>query len=125
MQTKTKYVLFWSGTIRLFIEAYVDLCLAAVLNLRTIKWLEGLNFANSSNFQAFVAILACLFAPIALLVLFCKNSKNLRSRSFKLSYGSYVEGTRSETGNYYFAALLWPMTFFIRRLLLGLSLVYF
>ena len=42
MRKETQNSLFWSGSIRLFIEAYVELCLAAVLNLRTMKWPDGL-----------------------------------------------------------------------------------
>ena len=72
-----------------------------------------------------MAILACLFTPLALFALFYRNRKKLGSKTLQARYGSFLEGTKSESGKYYLVAFMWPVSFFARRLLLSLSLVYY
>lgn len=42
--------LFWKSTIRLFIEAYLDLSLYAMINIKEAEWPDGLHAVTASNY---------------------------------------------------------------------------
>ena len=63
--------LFWSGSIRMFIEAYLDLVLFSLLNITSIYWPDGLEFVLSSNWMSYVIYTLCVIIPLVLLAFMC------------------------------------------------------
>ena len=119
------YSLFWIRSIRLLFESYQELFLVAILNIRTIEWLDGIDIVTASNWISYTAIVLLSLAPFLILTCICKHRFNLKGHSFSKKYKTSLDGTKSEEGEFYLASLLSPAYFFVRRIALGLTLVYF
>jgi len=50
-------ILFWSGTMRLFLELYLDIALFSTLNLRHIYWQEEIPAVSLSNVFAIINVI--------------------------------------------------------------------
>ena len=63
-----KYYLFWNGSIRLFMEAYLELVLFALLNVSEVDWAyPGLKSIRASNYSSYVILGLCCTLPLLLL----------------------------------------------------------
>jgi len=61
--------LFWNGSIRLFMEAYLDFALFSMLNIRSMEWPEGLLAVSASNYLACICFGLCASVPFILVIL--------------------------------------------------------
>ena len=116
--------LFWNGTIRYYMEAYLDLCLFAMLNISEIQWPENQPTVTTSNYIAYIVLTLCCVGPIVLCLIVWCYRKNLNEPTFTNKYSSFLEGTKSENPKFTKSAVLIAMVFFLRRFFLSLTLVF-
>lgn len=121
---KLQHFLFWNGSIRLFTEAYLNLTLFSLLNMEEVAWPPGQDAVTISNYFAYIFLGLCFVIPIVLAVFFCRTQDAWATSSFKLKYGTYLEGTRHYKEGYQGIVMFLALTFFMRRMVLSLCLVY-
>ena len=124
--TKFQHYLFWNGSIRLFIEVYLDMVLFSLFNLyeaqRTIQLDTEAVFIS---FWVSIAVMTiCTCVPLILLVYFVKHRKNLRDTRLIAQTGTFIEGAKKKTASDSGPAVAIPMLFFTRSLVLALTLIY-
>lgn len=124
LKDKLQYYLFWNGTIRIFMEGYLDFTLMSLLNLRDIFWDDSLISVTICNYFAIVMMSLCVIIPVVLFLYLDCNISRWSDDEFKKSYGTLLEGTNSEyKGNSLIVGLV-PGFFFLRRLALCLTLIF-
>ena len=124
LNKKLKYYLFWNGSIRLFMEAYIDFSLFSMLNIKDIQWPDDgiLTAVTASNYLAYACFGLCCSVPFLLFFIACCNHKKWGNNSFTMRFGAFLDGTSSEVSHS--AVLIIASTFFIRRMMLCLTLVF-
>ena len=70
---KLKEFLFWNGTMRFFIESYMDIALFTMLNLKEYEWDTDFSLITTSHVLAIVMMVLITLLPVALLVGFACN----------------------------------------------------
>ena len=68
--------LFFNGLIRLYMEIYLGMALASVLNMHTVDWQSPFKWVTFSNYSGLVALILITTLPILLFVPFycCKRA---------------------------------------------------
>ena len=115
---------FWNGFIRLFMETFFELALAAIVNIHTADWetpYRGVRYSNA--LALIVLILMGLLVPF-LIILYFRNFSILGEARFKTRYGAGVEETSLVKKVSPRSILAYPVFFFGRRLIFALSAVY-
>ena len=82
LKDKLRYYLFWNGTIRIFMECYLDFTLMSLLNLREMFWQENLMAVTICNWFAIVMTVLCFVIPIILFVYLDRNIKSWTDKEF-------------------------------------------
>ena len=124
IRQKVQIYLFWNGSIRLFMEAFLDFALFSMLNISQIQWIAGLASVEASNVLSYIIFTLCALVPIILCVFaFCKR-KNLSDEQFTETYGAFLDGTNNDDPANAISAIIIAFVFFFRRFVLCLTLVY-
>ena len=117
--------LFWNGSIRFFMEGYLDFILFAMLHIKEMKWDNDIPIVVASNYLSIFFLSLTTFLPIFMIVFWAVRLDRWKKEAFKEKYGSLLEGTTEEFRSRKWAILLIPMIFFLRRLGLAIVCVYF
>ena len=88
--------LFWNGSIRLYMEAFLDACLFTTINMVEMEWPEGIHIVTVSNWLAYISFGFCSTLPIILSIYLCANRKRWHEEKFKAKAGTLIEGTSEE-----------------------------
>ena len=72
-KTKLTNYLFSNGSIRLFMEAYLELCLFSMLNINEIRWDLPFPAVEFSNLISVICFFSVLLVPFILLIYFYKH----------------------------------------------------
>ena len=105
-------------------EAYVDFALFSMLNIASIEWPEGLHGVTISNYIAYVLFGLVLAVPLLLFAIAICKRKSWQDEGFGTKYGAFLDGTKTDKPGLQVAVLIFAMVFFMRRLLLCLTLVF-
>ena len=105
-------------------EAYLEFCLFALLNLSTLSWPEGLESVSVSNWLAIILVALTIAIPVGLGILMCHNRKRWSDEDYIAKYGSYLDGMQSDNEEIRAIILFYVCIFFARRMTLCLTLVY-
>ena len=124
LNNKLKNYLFWNGSIRLFMEAYLDFALFSMLNISEIQWPEGQVIVAISNYLSYVLLGLCGFIPTILCIFACAKRQQTNNNAFKDKYGAFLNGTRTDQSRYVNPAITIAMVYFMRRLMLSMTLVF-
>ena len=73
-------------------EAYLEFCLFAFMNLSEMFWPDELHMIRVSNVFAYVLVGLTVLMPIVLLVFMYSKRKKWTDGDFSSSYGSYLDG---------------------------------
>ena len=68
VRASVQKLLFWNGSIRLFMEGYLDIALFSMLNIYEEYKIEGLIVIDVSNITAYCMLALCGGVPIVLLI---------------------------------------------------------
>ena len=85
--------LYWNGSIRFFTEAYTELTLCALLNLKNLDWSGDFNAVTSSNILTIAVSVLVVGLPIFFVILIAKKLKSSNSVKFPQNLESLVEGS--------------------------------
>ena len=73
ISNKVHRYVFWSGSMRFFMEGYLDFCLCSLMNLKTLDWSEQFIAVTICNYAAiFITVLVCLFPFFILIWYLCR-----------------------------------------------------
>ena len=122
--TKLQNTIFWNGMIRLFMEAYLDFVLFSLLNIVEMQWPDNIGSIAISNYISILILTLCFMTPVFLIVFSCVNKDRWDDDDYSNKYSSFLQGTKSTKQNDYNAAVFVKAMFFLRRLALCLTLVF-
>ena len=105
-------------------EAYLEFCLFAFLNLSALSWPDGLESVFTSNWLAIILVALTISIPIGLGILMCYNLKRWTDEDYSAKYSSYLDGMQSENEELRPIILIFVSVFFARRMFLCLTLIY-
>lgn len=63
---KLMHLIMANGTIRLFMEGYLELCLFSMLNIKEMRWDLPFPVIEASNMLAIMVLMAVLIVPLIL-----------------------------------------------------------
>ena len=95
VSSKLTSYLYWNGLIRLLMEAYLDVSICTLINLKKYVWIDEFNALTFNNLLVIFFATVLLFCPPFLLILAaCKHHK-WQSEEYKNKYGTIIDGTTS------------------------------
>ena len=121
---KLRDFLFWGGTMRFFIESYMQICICTMLNLKEYEWEGSITLIALSDVLAIIAFVVVTVLPIALLIFFACNISRWDEERFAERHGAFLEGADLDREHTQWIVLLIPLTYFLRRLLMSATLVF-
>ena len=90
--------LFANGSLRLFMEAYLNLTLFSFLNMYELEWIEGIPASTASNiFAMFVSATVCIL-PVFILIYFRVNKPRWEEEAFQANRSTFFDGLRYQNG---------------------------
>ena len=116
---------FWNGLIRLFMETFFELILSALVNLHAVDLDSSYPGVKYSNVLTFVSLILIGLLVTSLNLLYCCNFRRLAEKRFRGRYGAGYDGTNPAKKVSPMSVLVYPLSFFVRRILFALSAVYF
>ena len=121
-----QHYLFWNGSIRLFIEVYLDMVLFSLLNLYEMQKTEQPDTqAVFISYWVSISIMTiCTCIPLILMAYYAKYRNNLSDTRLLAQTGTFIEGAKKKSASDFGPAVAIPMLLFTRSLVLSLSLVY-
>ena len=119
------YFLFWNGSIRIFLELFLELYLFSLMNLAELESQSDNEAIEASNKIALASFVFTNIVPVVILIYFFSRRGSLQRDNFMDRVGTFVEGTKSHKENYFWANILVSTYFIMRRVLLCLTLVYY
>ena len=114
----------WNGLIRLYMETFFELTLAAVLGIHTADWETPYPGVKYSIVLTLISLILVGFFSPGLSVLYCCNFSILKEPRFRNRYGAGLEETSLIKKVSPRSILAYPVTFFGRRIIFALSAVY-
>ena len=121
---KAFHYLFWGGSIRLFMEGYLDFCTFALMNIKALDWETQLPAVTFSNYVAiFLVFLAC-FLPVFVLVYYICRMHVWHTEEFQERWGFILEDLAIDRKDAKWVIILLPLSFLLRRLAFSLVLVF-
>jgi len=116
--------MFWSGSMRFFMEGYLDFCLFSLLNVNGLDWSGNFWAVTVCNYMAiFIAGLACLF-PIFILVWYLCRMHLWETEEFKNKWGAVLDDLDIGREDGKWVVIILPVSYFVRRLAFVLVLVF-
>ena len=122
-ESKIARYLYWNGSIRFFMEAYLDFVMFSLLNIKTMSELDDrFVIVKASNILSIILLTVSMILPIAMCIIWALKYKQWDQDEFAERYGSLLENTDYRQRKWY--VLFVPMTYFLRRLGLGLVCIF-
>ena len=124
VSSKLTSYLYWNGLIRLLMEAYLDVSICTLINLKRYFWIVEFNSLTLNNLLViFFAFVLIFFPPFLLIFAACKHNK-WQSEEYQNKYGTLTDGTTSRLSKHKWLILFIPFMFFLRRIILALTVVF-
>ena len=123
LENKVCRYLYWNGSIRFFMEGYLDFAMFAMLNIKEMDWEDDFILVKASNIFSIIILSFTLLLPIIMCFFWATKVQQWNKDEFKAKYGSLLDGSNSESRKWYI--MLVPMTYFLRRIALCICCVFF
>ena len=69
---KLSHYLYFNGTLRIFMESYLDLLLCALLNIKDLDWSNNFAMVTASNCFAIFTAVVCFIMPIFMMIQYAR-----------------------------------------------------
>ena len=125
VKSKIGKYLYWNGSIRFFMEAYLDFAMFSLLNIKTIDWGDDFIITVASNYISIILLTSTLVIPVIMCFFWAWSYKRWNKEEFIDKYGSLLEGTNMEFEERQWIVMLIPLAYFLRRLALAITCVFF
>jgi succinate dehydrogenase/fumarate reductase cytochrome b subunit len=120
LRAKLQSVLIWHGTLGLFNESYIVICVSCFVNITVIK--SGLTFGETFSLaNACLLLLVVLGYPILILTILLKNQPNLHKSEYRDQFGEFYLQFRYKEGK---TKVLEPFYSALRRLVQIAAVVF-
>ena len=120
LRNKLKSLLIWHGTLGLFNESYIVICVGCFVNISMTK--SGLTFGETFSLSnACLLLLVVLGYPILILTVLVKNQPRLHLRKFRNQFGDFYLHFRYKEG---WTTVLEPFYSALRRLVQVAAVVF-
>ena len=116
--------IYWNGSMRLLIEGYMDIVMTTCLNLKFFEWDGDVAVNVTSHTVAIFFFVAAMVLPVMLIVYFACKINKWNDETFQARNGTLLDGVDLERKEVKWIVLLVPTCFFLRRLLMSLTLVF-
>ena len=118
LQRLTKYM-YWNALLRLYMESIFELTLLATLNLIKADWSSENFSVQFSNYLSLLVIILTCLVPLGLLIFYYRRIEEWNDENFDNQFGEILAGLRRQkiARGKRWTLLVYPMLFFIRRLL--------
>ena len=118
--------LYFNGSIRFYMEVFLDVGLVASLNLHTVDWNSPFPSIQASNYLSIVMIVLIVIWPLCAILKACCRPRIWRHRSFKDKFGTVLEGVSRRKLKAGERALLFAsIMFYARRVAFIVSVLVF
>ena len=124
LKHKLSTMIAFSTTTRIFVESYLDLMIQSALNVKELQWPEGLLGIFVSNYIGIIVFCLCWLVPPSLVLYACLTSKRWGDEKYMERHGTILEGSNIEKHDKKFHVMMIAISFFIRRAVLVLTLIY-
>ena len=118
------YFIFWNGSIRIFMELYLELFLFSLMNMKVLESDSTNEWIDASNKVALASLVLVIAVPVIIIIYFFRQRGAWQKGNFMDRVGTFVEGTKSDKDNFFWANILVPTYFILRRAILSISLIY-
>ena len=115
---------FWNGSIRLFMETFLEIMITALVNIRTVDWNTSFPGVKYSTALTLISLILIGLLVPCLILLYCRNFSILKEERFKNSYGAGLAEVSLIKKVAPKSILAFPVTFFGRRIIFAWSAVY-
>ena len=88
-----------------------------------MDWSGYFAFVSMNNWTAIILISIALVSTLLLFFVYMYHINDLRSENFKKRYATIIDGLDIKTKNSWLM-ILFPLTFFLRRLLMCFTIVF-
>jgi len=120
LREKLQSVLIWHGTLGLFNESYIVICVGCFVNITVTK--SGLTFGEIfSLVNAYLFLLVVLFYPILILTILVRNQPNLYKSEYRNQFGDFYLQFRYKEG---ITKVLEPFYSALRRMVQVAAVVF-
>ena len=116
--------MFFNGSIRLFMGAYLDMMMFGLLNLVESPSFDFIDSVKASHYLSIAVVIFSLAVPIMLFAYICLKSKRLSDDKLYSKVGSLIQGSKRKSVKYPMIVIVVPIVFFTRRLSIVLTLVF-
>ena len=116
--------IYWNGSLRLMIEGYMDIVMATCLNLSHFEWNGDVAVNVTSHTVAVFFFVAAVVFPVCLIIYLACNMARWNDEAFQARNGTLLDGVNLERKEVKWIVLLVPASFFMRRLLMVMTLVF-
>ena len=124
LSDRVRNYLYWNGSIRFFMETYLDFALLALLNVKELDWDLDFWSVRLSNYLAIIVTVLTCTLPVFFLFFYAYKLKKWEDEKFQRKYGALLEGTDQERETSQWVVILVPLSFFVRRMTMSLVLVF-
>ena len=94
VSSKLNGYLYWNALIRFFLEAYLDVSICALINLKSFIWISEFSSLTFNNLMAVLFITILLLLPPFLLIFAACKHQHWQSEEYQKRYGSLIEGAK-------------------------------
>ena len=116
--------LYWTGSMRLFVEGYMDIALFTFMNLKHVEWDSEVAVNVASTLAASFLLVIIVVLPVAVLIYVACKRQAWNDEAFRERNEAILDGIDLERNETQWVGLLIPMAYFLRRLLMSLTLVF-
>ena len=90
---KVSHYLYFNGSIRFFMEGYMDFVLFALLNTRDLDWSGDFFVVSVNNWIAVALLMLSFLFPALVMIIYVSNAKKWNQKSFQSRFGAMVDNT--------------------------------
>ena len=124
LRSKMARYLYYNGSIRFFMEGFMDFTMFALMNLKHLDWSGDFEIVTASNYLAIFLTSLTLALPIFMTIQYARNLNRWNREEFQEKYGALLENTNLAFKERQWVVLLVPLAFFLRRLSLCVCVVF-
>ena len=116
--------MFYGGSIRFFMEGYLDICMFSLMNVKALDWSGTFLTVTICNYVAVIfTTFACLF-PVFVLVWYICRMHLWHSEEFKGKWGALLDDLDIDKKDGQWIVIIFPVSYFLRRLSFTAVLVF-
>ena len=124
VNSKIGSLLDTNSCLRFYTEVYLQCFIFALLNLRELDTESVILSVKVSNIASYVTVFAGVAIPLGFFLYYYRNRAEWREKEFQAKAFLLLDGAYIEYPDVYWPQLFFMVSFFIRRAMLAITLVF-